>query len=81
MMSFAWSSYKRSISWGHGLIYTRATSPGRHHWSYVKGLLFWDLGATIVTSMDTLFIMNLTQQYAEGRDWIEKYLTLNKPVF
>lgn len=78
-MQYAWSSYKKS-SWGYGLIYSLGTSPGRHYWSYVKGLHFWDPAATMVTSLDTLLIMNLKNEYTEARNWIEQHLTIDNAV-
>lgn len=79
MMKHAWTSYRNSKSWGYGQLKFGDT-PGKHRWSYEE-LPFWDMGATIVTSLDTLIIMDLFDEYKEGRDWIETNLTLTGVVF
>lgn len=37
----------------------------------------WSKGATIVTGLDTLFIMKLTAQFQEGLEWIQDHLYIN----
>lgn len=39
-----------------------------------------DLGATIVDSLDTLYIMGLKEQYLEGRQWVADKFTLENKV-
>ena len=34
-------------------------------------------GATIVDSLDTLYIMGLTEDYQEAREWVRNNLDLN----
>ncbi len=43
---------------------------------------FWNDGVTIVTSLDTLFLMGLTREYKEAKDWIKmnlKYVVSYNP--
>ena len=39
---------------------------------------FGGLGATVIDSLDTLWIMGLTDQYSRAREWVAKNLHFNK---
>lgn len=39
---------------------------------------FGGLGATVVDSLDTLWIMGLKEEYQKGRDWVDRDLTFDK---
>lgn len=58
-MLHGWSNYKQ-YAWG-----TDELVP-----SEKKGKDWMGLGATIVDSLDTLYIMGLMEEYQEARDWI-----------
>ncbi|XP_065215992.1 endoplasmic reticulum mannosyl-oligosaccharide 1,2-alpha-mannosidase-like isoform X1 [Planococcus citri] len=57
----AWTGYKK-YAWGHD--HLRPISLGYQDWFH--------LGMTIVDSLDTLYIMNLTKEFGEAREWVEK---------
>lgn len=68
MTLHAWQNYKL-YAWGKNEL--RPLSKRAH-----TGSIFgaYDIGATIVDGLDTLYIMDLKQEYQEGRDWIaEKF--------
>lgn len=68
MTLHAWQNYKL-YAWGKNEL--RPLSKRAH-----TGSIFgaYDIGATIVDGLDTLYIMDLKQEYQEGRDWVaEKF--------
>ncbi|XP_033239428.1 mannosyl-oligosaccharide alpha-1,2-mannosidase IA isoform X1 [Drosophila pseudoobscura] len=71
MMEHAWHNYKL-YAWGKNEL--RPLSQRPH-----SGSIFgsYDLGATIVDGLDTLYIMGLENEYREGRDWIERKFSLD----
>ncbi|EDW65300.1 mannosyl-oligosaccharide alpha-1,2-mannosidase IA isoform X2 [Drosophila virilis] len=71
MMEHAWHNYKL-YAWGKNEL--RPLSQRPH-----SGSIFgsYDLGATIVDGLDTLYIMGLEKEYKEGRDWIERRFSLD----
>ncbi|XP_068154492.1 mannosyl-oligosaccharide alpha-1,2-mannosidase IA isoform X1 [Drosophila tropicalis] len=71
MMKHAWHNYKL-YAWGKNEL--RPLSQRPH-----SGSIFgsYDLGATIVDGLDTLYIMGLEREYREGRDWIERKFSLD----
>ncbi|XP_070139077.1 mannosyl-oligosaccharide alpha-1,2-mannosidase IA isoform X3 [Drosophila bipectinata] len=71
MMEHAWHNYKL-YAWGKNEL--RPLSQRAH-----VGSIFgsYDLGATIVDGLDTLYIMGLEKEYREGRDWIERKFSLD----
>ncbi|KRF93895.1 mannosyl-oligosaccharide alpha-1,2-mannosidase IA isoform X1 [Drosophila mojavensis] len=71
MMEHAWHNYKL-YAWGKNEL--RPLSQRPH-----SGSIFgsYDLGATIVDGLDTLYIMGLQKEYKEGRDWIERRFSLD----
>ncbi|KAH8373230.1 hypothetical protein KR009_007575 [Drosophila setifemur] len=71
MMEHSWHNYKL-YAWGKNEL--RPLSQRPH-----SGSIFgsYDLGATIVDGLDTLYIMGLEKEYREGRDWIERKFSLD----
>lgn len=71
MMQHAWSNYKL-YAWGKNEL--KPISKRAH-----TGSIFgsYELGATIVDSMDTLYIMGMKDEFDEGREWIAKQFTLD----
>ncbi|XP_073954902.1 endoplasmic reticulum mannosyl-oligosaccharide 1,2-alpha-mannosidase-like isoform X2 [Choristoneura fumiferana] len=67
----AWKGYKEH-AWGHDNL------------KPVSGMAFdwFSLGLTIVDALDTAYIMGLTEEFEEGREWISNELifTKNKDV-
>uniref|UniRef100_A0A1A9WIR3 alpha-1,2-Mannosidase n=1 Tax=Glossina brevipalpis TaxID=37001 RepID=A0A1A9WIR3_9MUSC len=66
MMKHAWHNYKR-YAWGENELRPLAK---RGHTDSVFGTS--KLGATIIDSLDTLYIMGLETEYKEGRNWIKR---------
>ncbi|XP_078504596.1 mannosyl-oligosaccharide 1,2-alpha-mannosidase IA [Lissotriton helveticus] len=70
MMKYAWDNYKR-YAWG--LNELKPVSKQGH-----ASNLFGNIqGATIVDSLDTLFIMDLKDEFKEAKEWVEKHLDFN----
>ncbi|CAH4038456.1 endoplasmic reticulum mannosyl-oligosaccharide 1,2-alpha-mannosidase isoform X1 [Pieris brassicae] len=67
----AWKGYKEH-AWGHDNL--KPVSGTSFDW--------FSLGLTIVDGLDTAFIMGLTEEFEEGREWIKNELefTKNKDV-
>ncbi|XP_003436647.2 endoplasmic reticulum mannosyl-oligosaccharide 1,2-alpha-mannosidase isoform X1 [Anopheles arabiensis] len=59
----SWKGYKE-YAWGHDNL--KPISMGYSDW--------FGLGLTLVDSLDTLYIMDLQDEYDEARAWVEKYL-------
>jgi len=72
MALHAWTGYKRH-AWGKNEL--RPISMQGHS-AGIFGKT--DMGATIVDSLDTLFIMGLDQEYQEARDWVAENVDFNK---
>lgn len=74
MMIHAWDSYKL-YAWGKSEL--RPVSKRSN-----DGSLFgaYDLGATIVDGLDTLYLMGLTKEFEDGRHWIAQQFTLENLV-
>eukprot|EP00092_Neocalanus_flemingeri_P022741 GFUD01024661.1.p1 GENE.GFUD01024661.1~~GFUD01024661.1.p1 ORF type:complete len:559 (+),score=150.76 GFUD01024661.1:124-1800(+) len=72
MMKHAWDGYA-AHAWGKNEV--RPVSKSGN-----LGTVFGssDCGATIVDSMDTLYIMGLEKEFARGREWISTSLNLTK---
>ncbi|KAM5179549.1 mannosyl-oligosaccharide 1,2-alpha-mannosidase IC [Mantella aurantiaca] len=70
MMKFAWDSYKK-YAWGENEL--RPLTKDGHFGSLFGGLK----GATIVDALDTLFIMDLKEEFEHAERWIENSLDLN----
>ncbi|XP_048004530.1 endoplasmic reticulum mannosyl-oligosaccharide 1,2-alpha-mannosidase isoform X1 [Leguminivora glycinivorella] len=67
----AWKGYK-THAWGHDNLKPLSGMPSD----------WFSLGLTIVDALDTAFIMGLTEEFSEGREWVSKELvfTRNKDV-
>ncbi|XP_063810244.1 mannosyl-oligosaccharide 1,2-alpha-mannosidase IC isoform X2 [Pseudophryne corroboree] len=70
MMKFAWDSYKK-YAWGENEL--RPLTRDGHFGSLFGGLK----GATIVDALDTLFIMDLKEEFEDAGMWVENSLDLN----
>ncbi|XP_053693577.1 mannosyl-oligosaccharide alpha-1,2-mannosidase IA isoform X2 [Sabethes cyaneus] len=70
MMIHAWDNYKL-YAWGKNEL--KPISKRGH-----SGSIFgaFDLGATIVDGLDTLYLMGLHKEFDEGRDWVERKFSL-----
>ena len=65
MMKLAWNSYK-THAWGFNELKPIAKTI---HAAGVFGI-GRHIGATIVDSLDTLYIMGLLEEYESGRQWV-----------
>lgn len=74
MTIHAWENYKL-YAWGKNEL--RPLSKRAH-----TGSIFgaYELGATIVDGLDTLYIMDLKQEYQEGREWVEQKFSFKNLV-
>ncbi|XP_077077707.1 mannosyl-oligosaccharide 1,2-alpha-mannosidase IA isoform X2 [Siphateles boraxobius] len=70
MMKFAWDNYK-SYAWGKNEL--RPLTKNGHIGNMFGGLR----GASIVDSLDTLYIMGLMEEYEEAKEWVQNSLDLN----
>uniref|UniRef100_A0AAY4BG20 alpha-1,2-Mannosidase n=1 Tax=Denticeps clupeoides TaxID=299321 RepID=A0AAY4BG20_9TELE len=70
MMKFAWDNYKH-YAWGKNEL--RPLTRNGHIGTMFGGLR----GASIIDSLDTLYIMDLLEEYEEAKDWVENNLDLN----
>ncbi|CAK9233557.1 unnamed protein product [Sphagnum jensenii] len=67
-MLHAWSSYEK-YAWGFDELQPQSRSGVNH---------FGGLGASIIDSLDTLYIMGLQPQFNKARDWVAENLHFNK---
>jgi mannosyl-oligosaccharide alpha-1,2-mannosidase len=67
-MIHAWSSYEK-YAWGHDELQPQ-TKNGVDS--------FGGLGATLIDSLDTLYIMGLDEQFQRAREWVASSLDFNK---
>jgi hypothetical protein len=67
MTRYAWQNYK-TYAWGKNELSTDSEGvvDGTH-----------SLGLTIVDSLDTLYLMNLTSELQDATDWIRNNFTIN----
>eukprot|EP00092_Neocalanus_flemingeri_P032575 GFUD01035431.1.p1 GENE.GFUD01035431.1~~GFUD01035431.1.p1 ORF type:complete len:656 (+),score=150.26 GFUD01035431.1:141-2108(+) len=72
MMKHAWDNYV-TYAWGKNEL--RPVSK-RGHSASIFGSS--SMGATIVDSMDTLFIMGMTEDFEKGKEWISNNLDMNQ---
>ena len=70
-MAWAWHQYMER-AFGHDQI--KPVSGGFEEFFFVGGL---PMGLTIVEALDTLYVMGLDAELAEGVAWIEKNLTFD----
>ena len=40
--------------------------------------MLWGAGATLLDALDTLWIMDMKQEFGRGRDWVAHNMTLNE---
>ncbi|CAM6075530.1 unnamed protein product [Sphagnum tenellum] len=67
-MLHAWSSYEK-YAWGFDELQPQSRQGSNE---------FGGLGATIIDSLDTLYIMGLQKQYEKARDWVAENLQFNR---
>ncbi|PON53193.1 Glycoside hydrolase [Parasponia andersonii] len=67
-MLHAWNSYEK-YAWGQDELQPQSKSGVNS---------FGGLGATLVDSLDTLFIMGLNEQFQKAREWVANSLDFNK---
>uniref|UniRef100_A0A1I7X9P9 alpha-1,2-Mannosidase n=1 Tax=Heterorhabditis bacteriophora TaxID=37862 RepID=A0A1I7X9P9_HETBA len=72
MMIHAWNGYK-NYSWGANEV--RPIAKRVNNQAIFGGR---DMPATIIDAADTLWIMGLTNEYKEARDYIETHFDMNK---
>ncbi|XP_077986058.1 endoplasmic reticulum mannosyl-oligosaccharide 1,2-alpha-mannosidase-like isoform X2 [Glandiceps talaboti] len=65
----AWSGYKK-YAWGHDEL--KPISKTHSEW--------FRLGLTLIDSLDTMYIMGLTEEFQEARDWVANTLDVNPNV-
>ncbi|CAF0866742.1 unnamed protein product [Adineta ricciae] len=65
-MRHAWKAY-RTYAWGYDELQPLSKTPSA----------WFGLGLTIVDAIDTLYIMNMTEEYRDAREWIEKSFNLD----
>ncbi|XP_077950645.1 mannosyl-oligosaccharide 1,2-alpha-mannosidase IA isoform X1 [Gasterosteus aculeatus] len=70
MMKFSWDNYKR-YAWGKNEL--RPLTRNGHIGNMFGGLR----GASIIDSLDTLYIMGLTEEYNDAKEWVQTSLDLN----
>lgn len=71
MMEHAWDGYVK-YAWGENELRPIGK---KSHYSSILGS--GPLGGTIIDSLDTLLIMNMTEEYEAARAWIEKHFDLD----
>lgn len=70
MMRHAWHGYEK-YAWGYNVLRPLSRSGGS------QGIFSrYRLGATIIDSLDTLYIMNMTDEFGRARDWVDKNFVL-----
>lgn len=67
-MLHAWSSYEK-YAWGQDELQPQSRSGINS---------FGGLGATLIDSLDTLYIMGLDEQFQRAREWVANSLDFNK---
>uniref|UniRef100_A0A336KNG8 alpha-1,2-Mannosidase n=1 Tax=Culicoides sonorensis TaxID=179676 RepID=A0A336KNG8_CULSO len=71
MMLHAWNNYKL-YAWGKNGLSPISKKP------FNDGVFgHFNIGATIIDALDTLYLMNLTREYEEGRNWIATEFSLD----
>lgn len=74
MMQLAWDNYKL-YAWGKNELKPVSRRP---HSGSIFGS--FELGATIIDGLDTLYLMGLNKEFEEGKDWIAKRFSLDNIV-
>lgn len=62
----SWKGYKE-YAWGHDNL--KPISMSSHDW--------FGLGLTIVDSLDTMYIMDLQEEFEEARNWVDQFLNFD----
>ena len=62
----SWKGYKK-YAWGHD--HLKPVSKSHHDW--------YGLGLTIIDALDTMFIMDLQDEYDIAKKWVETSLNFN----
>lgn len=70
-MLHAWTNYK-TFAWGKNELRPISKRP---HSSGIFGA--FDMGATIIDALDTLYLMGFKEEYEEGRNWVANRFTLD----
>ncbi|XP_041319065.1 mannosyl-oligosaccharide 1,2-alpha-mannosidase IC isoform X2 [Pyrgilauda ruficollis] len=70
MMKFAWDNYKQ---YAMGKNELRPLTKNGHIGNMFGGLR----GATVIDALDTLYIMELEEEFQEAKQWVEKSFDLN----
>ena len=65
----AWEGY-RKYAWGHDEL--RPVSRSHSEW--------FGVGLTIIDSLDTMLLMNLREEFQQGREWVANSLSFEKNV-
>ena len=67
----AWTNYK-AYAWGHD--HLKPISKSAQNW--------FGLGLTLIDSLDTMYIMNLKEEFNDAKSWVETKLdfSINKDV-
>ncbi|XP_063706167.1 mannosyl-oligosaccharide alpha-1,2-mannosidase IA-like [Culicoides brevitarsis] len=74
MMRHAWNGYKK-FAWGANEL-SPLSQRAFHGGVFGQN----DIGLTIIDALDTLYIMDMTAEYEEGKTWIEQNFTLDNYV-
>lgn len=74
MMKHAWDNYVQ-YAWGKNEL--RPLSK-RAHTASIFGTM--NVGATILDGLDTLYIMGLTEEFNQGREWVANELSIDALV-
>ena len=72
MMVHAWSNYVR-YAWGYDEL-----DPLKKTGSSSAIFGFANIGATIVDSLDTLYVMGLVKEFDAAREWVANHLNFNQ---
>ena len=73
MMQHAWDNYVK-YAWGENEL--RPVSKNSHTSSIIFGS--GSMGATIVDSLDTLYIMGMKEEYEKAKTWIQNEMDISK---
>ncbi|EDO26074.1 predicted protein, partial [Nematostella vectensis] len=65
----AWKGYKQ-FAWGHDEL--KPISKSFSEW--------FNIGLTIIDSLDTMLLLNLKDEFREARDWVANSLSFDKNV-
>lgn len=71
MMLHAWNGYKK-YAWGANEL-SPLSKKAYHGGVFGKN----DIGLTIIDALDTLYIMGLSEEYKEGRHWVQENFSLD----